>query len=163
MSALKVKINHVDWCWCPRQPQGRIPSSRFPPFRDISSSSSVLGVIPGSGREGSALTTHRLRAALESPGSVPGIHEPPAPSPRSSRGQGQLSKQRDTCAGKARATRDILGSRGSSLNLPFSFDLHPSSLCSSALPRVCFPPLLSRGGSDLCSTLELLLGAFKGI
>lgn len=99
----------------------------------------MLGAIPGSGREGSALTTHRLRAALESPGSVPGIREPPAPSPRSSRGQGQLSKQRDTCAGKARATRDILGSRGGSLNLPFSFDLHPSSLCSSASPHVCFP------------------------
>lgn len=129
------------------------PSGAFRAPQLCSVQSLALG-----GKEG-ALTTHRLQAALESSRSFPATSTDPLE-------QGQLSKQRDTCAGKARATRDIPGSRGGSLNLPFSFDLHLSSLCCSASPHVCsFPSLISLFSPepDLCPTLELLPGAFKGI
>lgn len=100
------------------------------------------------------------------PWKAPGASQPPAPTPRGNWGQAQLYKQKDICTGKARATRDIPVSRGVSLNLPFSFDLHLSSLCCSASLHDCsFPSLVSLffPEPDVCSTLELLLGAFKGV
>lgn len=73
----------------------------------------------------------------------------------------QLSKQMHTCAGtsggRPNRTRELQRQRGSSLNLPFSFDLCPTFLWCSTSPLVCFLHLLSLGGSGLCSSTDLHL------
>ena len=122
-------------------------------------------------REGRQRPDHTQASGCpgEPPRRIPGSEQPAPPSPPttpSTRGQRQSAVQTDAhvCGDRWRKTQQnqraprLQRQRGGSLNLPFSFDLRPYLPLLLHFTPVCFLPLVSLGGSGLCSSTNLHLG-----